>query len=413
MVPGQTLLRRQSSTLLPDRLGEAVSGDRRPAALNSNWAKLVGILFLGLCFPVSQLSAQTTPPADAPPSSSDENRALPASSPMLASPPQLPGPTEAAPSGSFSITSPDRLADWQRKLTLGPGDVLNISLYGQLDSVRPGLFIGPDGRLTYLQAQDIEASGLTVDELRGRLETVLAKYYLAPRVIIIPAAYNSKKYCILGNVNQKGVYQLDHPVTIIEAIAKAKGFMNSFEQRNTLLLADLSRSFLIRKTGAGQFEKVNIDFEALFLRGDLSQNKALAPDDYLYFPPLDLQEVYVLGEVLAPGISPFVRDLTAIRAITSRGGFTNRAYKRKILVIRGSLSQPRTFIVNVSDILAARAPDFRLEARDIIYVSRDPWSKVEDLLQMALSSYTRAIVVAWTGRNVGPITDEPFVPNIK
>src|SRR5205085_8394911 len=67
---------------------------------------------------------------------------------------------------SFSVSSPAQLADWQKRLTLGAGDVLNISLYEQPDSDRKGLIIGPDGRLNYLQARDVVAAGLTVDELR-------------------------------------------------------------------------------------------------------------------------------------------------------------------------------------------------------------------------------------------------------
>ena len=74
------------------------------------------------------------------------------------------------------------------------------------------------------------------------------------------------------------------------------------------------------KDAAGNFAPVNVDFEALFLRADLVQNQPLAPDDYLYFPPADLPEVYVLGDgTLAPGIVPYAPDMSALKAITIRG----------------------------------------------------------------------------------------------
>ncbi len=313
------------------------------------------------------------------------------------------------PTMGFSVSSPTQLAAWQKRLTLGAGDLLNISLYEQPDSERRGLTIGPDGRLNYLQARDVVAADLTVDELREKLETVLAKFYRPPlRVIIIPQAYTSKKYYLLGNVVQKGVFPLDRPVTIIEAISQAQGFVTTTERRSSLMQADLPRAFLIRKGEGQEHQRVNVDFEALFLRGDLSQNIALAPGDYLYFPPPDSKEVYVLGEVLHPGIMPFTPEMTALRAIVAHGGFTERAYRKRVLIVRGSLNHPETRIVDVTGVLKAGELDVKLEARDMVYVSRKPWYKAEELLQSAISDFMRAAVVTWTGQNVGPFIKEPL-----
>ena len=310
---------------------------------------------------------------------------------------------------AWELSSPAQLSDWQKHLTLGAGDLLNISLYEQPDSERRVLVIGPDGRLNYLQARDVAASGLTIDELRIELEKVLARFYRPPlRVIIIPQAYNSKKYYLLGNVVRKGVFPLDRPVTIIEAIAQAQGFVTTVARRNTLTLADLPRAFLVRKGENDESRRVNVDFEALFLHGDLSQNISLAPGDYLYFPPLDLQEMYILGEVHAPGTAPYSPEMTILRAITSRGGFTERAYRKRVLVVRGSLNHPQTLVADVSDILKGQALDIKLEARDIVYISRKPWYKAEELLQAAISDFMRAAVIGWTGRNVGPFLKEPL-----
>lgn len=324
-------------------------------------------------------------------------------------PVQNPPQPNTPPIASLSISSPSQLAEWQRRLTLGPGDVLDISLFDQADLLRTGLAVGPDGRLNYLEARDVMAAGLSVDELRTALEKILAKYYLSPRVIITPVAYNSKKYFVLGNVVQKGIFSLDRPLTVVEAIAKAQGFQVSLQQKNSLMLADLSRSFLIRKQDDGKFKQIAIDFEALFLRGDLSQNQLIAPDDYLYFPPLDLQEVYVVGRGVArPGPALFTEGLSALQAIAARGGFAEKAFKSRILVVRGSLTHPQTFIVNGGSVLRAKDLDFRLEARDIVYVHRRPWAKVEELLELAVTDFLRAAVITYTGQHIGPFINEPL-----
>lgn len=309
---------------------------------------------------------------------------------------------------AFTIAVPTELADWQKRLTLGPGDVLNISLYEQPESLRAGVTVGPDGRINYLQARDVVATGLTVDELREKLEGVLLKFYHpALRVIVQPIAYNSKKYYVLGNVIQKGVFALDRPTTLLEALARAKGFASTQQRRNTLVLADLSRSFLIRKDASGTFRRVPVDFENLFLHGDLRQNIALAPDDYLYFPPMDVQDVYVFGEVLSPGPVPYGSAMSAMRALVARGGFTSRSYKTRVLVVRGSLKQPQTIVVDTTDILSAKALDIKLQPRDIVYVSRKPWYKAEELLEAAVQSFLRSMVVYGAG-DLEPIIDDPL-----
>ena len=41
--------------------------------------------------------------------------------------------------------------------------------------------------LIEMEAQNIEAAGLTIDELRGKLDEALSKFYQNPRTIITPA----------------------------------------------------------------------------------------------------------------------------------------------------------------------------------------------------------------------------------
>lgn len=316
---------------------------------------------------------------------------------------------KVAVTDGLSVSAPDRLAEWQKRLTLGPGDVFNVSLYEQPDSLRTGISIGPDGRINYLEARDVLATELTIDELRAKLEEILAKFHRAPRVIINPTDYNSKKYYIQGHVNQRGVFSLDRPTSIIEAIAKARGFVTAFQQRNAWVQADLSRSFLMRRGTDGTFSRVPVDFEGLFSRGDLGQNFSLEPDDYVFFPPLDLQEVYVLGEVRGPGVLPYSPDVTAFGAIIARGGFTPRAFKSRVLVVRGSLNHPQTFVLNAADILTGKGLDFPLNNRDIVYVHRRPWAKAQELLELAVTDFIRAFVVAYAGQHIGPFIKEPLI----
>ncbi|MBU6399378.1 MAG: polysaccharide biosynthesis/export family protein [Verrucomicrobia bacterium] len=323
------------------------------------------------------------------------SRQVPPANPLPATAMSNTPPDSATAAGSFAVDSPTQRAPWQQHLTLGPGDVLDLALFGEPDLSRSDVAVGPDGRVSYLEAQDILASGLTIDQLRSRLDEELAKYRRTPRTIVTPVLFRSKKYYMLGQVSSNGVFTLDRPLTIVEAVARARGLETGFSGHNLVELADLSRTFLERHG-----RRMPVDFEKLFLQGDLSQNIPLAPDDYLYFPPTALREIYLLGEVKLPGPVPYTEDLSAVRAIADRGGFTDRAWKSRILVIRGSLNHPESFVVNVAAVLAARQSDFRLQPKDIVYVNARPWIKAEELLDAATSAFAASAVIFWTGAHV-------------
>src|SRR5207302_25098 len=163
-----------------------------------------------------------------------------------------------------SLTRPMR-GQWQQRMTLGPGDILNISLLENVDSMHLNVPVGPDGRITFLQAHDIMASGLTIDELRDKFNGTLGKFYTDPHTVITPVAFHSKRYIVLGAVTATGAYPLDGPVTIIEAIARAGGLGTGVFEQRSVELADLQRSYLVRN---GQ--RMPVDFERLFQHGDLS-----------------------------------------------------------------------------------------------------------------------------------------------
>jgi protein involved in polysaccharide export with SLBB domain/capsular polysaccharide biosynthesis protein len=296
---------------------------------------------------------------------------------------------------NFSIVHPSQRAGWQEHLTLGPGDVLNFGLFGQPELAMTEVVIGPDGRVSYLEAEDVVATGLTIDELRARMDDELGKFHRAPHTLITPVAFRSKKYFMLGKVTVKGTYVLDRPITVLEAIARAKGFENGMVDRSVVDLADFSRSFIARNG-----KRLPLNLEKLFASGDLSQNVPIEPNDYIYIAGANVQEVYVIGEVRLPGPVTYSPSQTVISAIASRGGFTDRAYRSRVLLVRGPLDHPETFAVDTAAIVTGGMLDFRLQPRDIIYVAHRPFVRVEELTDLAATAFIQGLITAWVDTKV-------------
>jgi protein involved in polysaccharide export with SLBB domain len=251
-----------------------------------------------------------------------------------------------------------------------------------------------------LEAEDIVVTGLSIDELRARMDEELGKYHRAPHTLITPVAFRSKKYFVLGNVVAKGAYTLDRPLTVLEAIARARGFESAMVDRSVVDLVDFSRSFVAR-----QGQRMPLNFEKLFEAGDLSQNLPVEPGDYIYIAGAKMSEVYVVGEVRLPGPATYTPSQTVVSAITSRGGFTQRAYHSRVLVVRGSLNAPDKIVVNVAEIVKGERQDFRLQPGDIIYVSHRPFAEVEDLADLATTAFIQGLITAWVDTSLV----KPFV----
>jgi polysaccharide biosynthesis/export protein len=294
---------------------------------------------------------------------------------------------------------------WRDHYTLGPGDILNLAVYGRPELDRNEVFVQPDGTINYLQAQGVKAAGLTIDELRTELNSRLQHYYRNAAVMVFPWQLHSKRYFILGKVLDNGAYPMDRPVTILEAVARARGIETGLFEQNTVELADMPRAFLVR----GQ-RRMPVDFEALFFKGDLSQNIELEPDDFLYFPSANSNEIYVLGAVGSPGILGFTANSSVLSSITQRGGFTTRAFRQRVLIVRGSLQHPERIVVNTADILAGRAPDVPILPKDIIFVSERPWNLAEELLDSVIETFLQSMTSAWSSQNVSPIFSSPVLP---
>src|SRR5262249_40095217 len=125
---------------------------------------------------------------------------------------------------------------------------------------------------------------------------------------------------------------------------------------------------------------------------------------YLYFASAGAKEVYVVGEVRLPGPVTYTRDLTIIGAIAARAGYTDRAYKARVLVVRGPINNPEAFAIDTHAILDGKNWDFQLQPKDIIYVNSRPFIRVEELTDLAITAFVQSLISSWVGiRVVKPI----------
>lgn len=295
-------------------------------------------------------------------------------------------------------TTPSSVPSWQTRYTLGPGDTLDFSVYDRPDLTRTEVPVAPDGTISYLQAIAVKANGLTLDQLRTKIEADLAKYQKNVKISINPTKILSKDFAIIGRVKKPGRYTLDRPTSILEGIAMAEGIQVGSVGNSAYELADFDKSFVARNG-----KKLNVDLAKLYFEGDFSQNAYLEPDDYIFVASNVDNEVYVLGAVNNPGRRKMPMKLTITKAIAEAGGFVEGAYRMRVLLIRGSIHKPVASIVDMKAILEGRAKDFEVQDGDIVYANYHPFHLVDQALESAMTTYVQSVAAQTLNQNYSPI----------
>jgi polysaccharide biosynthesis/export protein len=285
--------------------------------------------------------------------------------------------TDVAVSGNIP---PEWLRPSQEPFRLGVGDKVELEILEVAGTRQTCTVI----HYNLLRGQPVQ--GLTLAELRAQLSDKLAEHYRSPQVGVILRGVFSQRVWVMGRVNTPGLYPLDMPMTVIEAVSRAGGLFTSGFSGTTEELADLRHSFFVRD---GKF--VPVDFHRLLREGDTSQNIYLRNGDYLYLPSALSKEVYILGAVRQPRAIGFMDRITLLSAIASARDLLPRAQADKIIIVRGTLTQPKIAVVDYTEILSGRAPDIALQPRDLVWVPDSPWASLQDYAKTIISTFVRTV----------------------
>ena len=160
--------------------------------------------------------------------------------------------TLGAPLGCAGIPKAllDEMTQHPREFVLGPEDVLEVTVWRNQDLSRQ-VVIRPDGMISMPLLGDIQAGGLTAEQLAERIASRLKEYKENPSVSVTVKEVNSYNVYVLGEVTKPGKYQLKSHTTILQSIAMAGGF-TPFASKNRMHVLRLSHN------GQGDTHEIHI-----------------------------------------------------------------------------------------------------------------------------------------------------------
>ena len=133
-----------------------------------------------------------------------------------------------------------------------------------------------DGRISLKHIGDVEAVGLTLNELADYLKILYSTVFDDPLVTVVLAQSNSKRFTVMGKVLNPGLYTIQYPITIVQAIAQCGGFSEWANSEITLVrqtVRDEKALFI------GNILEFDYD---MFIEGiDVGKNIIVKPEDVL------------------------------------------------------------------------------------------------------------------------------------
>ncbi len=204
---------------------------------------------------------------------------------------------------------------------VGPGDILNITVYDN-DDLETMVRVGDDGNIIFPLLGQVEVSKLSISQVSDKITQLLADGYLVnPQVNVFVKEFRSKKVVVLGRVRSPGLIELSGPISFLELVSKAGG-----------LEKDAGDTATVKRKENGKDALIVVDLVSLLEGGDLTQNVPIRDGDTVVIAKSGM--CYVTGEVEEPGSYPCGDGSTVLKLIALANGFTGKAAKSKVRIVR-------------------------------------------------------------------------------
>jgi polysaccharide export outer membrane protein len=279
-----------------------------------------------------------------------------------------------------SIDLNDRLramsgaARFSQDYLLGPGDVIQVTVFGIEDLKQKELTLDSEGKISLPFINSVQLIGLTPRESEVKICTLYESSVMKnPQVAVSVKEYRSQFINVLGAVFKPGTYQLTRRAFLVDALAMAGGLLAEkaeskvFVHRAALVTSSQAEDV----AGVAKRESLEIDLVQLLEKGDISLNVPIYAGDVISVPERVEKFFYVLGDVNKGGAFEIKKgeQITVSKALASAGGLLPTAKGKKTAIMRPNADGTTTQIpIDVSKLLKGEVPDTVLAQNDVVFV---------------------------------------------
>ena len=240
-------------------------------------------------------------------------------------------------------------------LVIGPGDDLEITVYGAPD-LSGHTRVSADGNISMPLIDYVRIAGLSSSEAEGAIEAKLRQNNVVndPQVSVYVKEYSSSGISVAGEVAKPGFYSALGPHRLFDVLQAAGGPTD--KAANKVLISHRGQE----------------DATTLYISKDSAEiaasNVDLQPGDTVVVPKAGI--VYVLGEVTRPGgyVLNSTGGITVLQVVAAAGGPTHLASAGKTRLLRRSENGFQEQGVDLKKLLRGKSQDVSVRDQDILFV---------------------------------------------
>lgn len=206
---------------------------------------------------------------------------------------------------------------------VGPGDVLNLSVYGQPD-MSGALTVNEDGTISVPLVGSVQVSGQSLANAGKAVEGAFRdkKMLVEPHVTLTMTEARSQRVSVLGEVGKPGRYSFQTNASVLDLLAQAGGITSNGGDMVVLLHPQKD----------GSVARQEIKLAGL---SDTQQSLTTVrptAGDTLFVPKAE--QFYIYGQVTSPNMYRMETGMTLIQAIARAGGVTARGSEKRVEIKR-------------------------------------------------------------------------------
>jgi polysaccharide export outer membrane protein len=188
--------------------------------------------------------------------------------------PPVTAPSAAMPAAAAALAAP-RPTDppVPAGYVIGTDDLLSI-VYWKDKDMSADAKVRPDGRIALPLINEVQAAGLTPEQLHDKLVEESKKYMEDANITVVVREINSRRVFITGMVNKPGPYPLTMQTTVMQLIALAGGLQE---------YADAKKIIIMRNEN-GKQTSLPFNYKDVASGKNLKQNIELRPGDTVVVP---------------------------------------------------------------------------------------------------------------------------------
>jgi len=264
------------------------------------------------------------------------------------------------------------------RLVIGPGDELEISVYGAPD-LSAHTRVGGGGSISMPLLGSVRVAGLTSSEAEGAIENELRQRKLLndPQVSVFVKEYTSSGISVAGEVTKPGFYSVLGPHRLLDVLEEAGG--PTERASNRVVVSHRGQNDSTTYTWSkdpGEMAVTNVDLE---------------PGDTVVVPRAGI--VYVLGEVNKPGgyAMNSTGGVSVLQLVAVAGGTTRVASAGKTRLLRKTSTGFQEQQIDLKKLLRGHGKDVAVSDADILYVPSSGVKRALDTSALVAVSASTAI----------------------